>query len=66
MLLRNSVPLVIYIGAFVPSILDIILITGGGHMVRTGAVTTGLIVLWSGNCLLVAVIWYALARLMRN
>lgn len=66
MLLRNSVPLVIYIGAFVPSILDIILITGGGHVVRTGAVTTGLIVLWSGNCLLVAVIWYALARLMRN
>ncbi|MCH8151546.1 MAG: LptF/LptG family permease [Planctomycetes bacterium] len=66
MLLRNSVPLVIYIGAFVPSILDIILITGGGHMVRSGAVTTGLIVLWSGNCLLVAVLWYTLARLMRN
>ena len=38
MLLRDSPPLVTYTWAFLPSILDILLISGGDHMVRRGLV----------------------------
>ena len=66
MVLRNSLPLVIYVWAFAPSILDVILITGGGHMVRGGQVALGTVVLWSGNALLAAMIAFAYRRLIRN
>ena len=66
MMLRQALPLVIYAWAFAPSILDIIVISGGGHMVRDGSVVSGTIVLWSGNVLLVAMIIGALRRVMRN
>ena len=66
MMLRQALPLVIYACAFVPSILDIIMISGGGHMVRDGNVVSGTIVLWSGNVLLIAIIIGALRRVMRN
>ncbi len=66
MVLRNSLPLVIYVWAFVPSILDVILISGGGHMVKNGQVELGTAVLWSGNALLAAIIAFAYRRLIRN
>lgn len=66
MMLRQALPLVIYACAFAPSILDIIMISGGGHMVRDGSVVSGTIVLWSGNVLLIAMIIGALRRVMRN
>ncbi|MEE8154186.1 MAG: LptF/LptG family permease [Phycisphaerales bacterium] len=66
MVLRDSLPLVIYVWAFVPSILDVILISGGGHMVRSGQVAGGTIVLWSGNALLAAIIVFGYRRLIRN
>ncbi len=66
MVLRESLPLVIYVWAFVPSILDVILISGGGHMVRSGQVALGTAVLWSGNALLAAIIAFAYSRLIRN
>lgn len=66
MMLRQSLPLVIYTWAFAPSILDIIMISGGGHMVRDGSVVSGTIVLWSGNVLLIVMIIGALRRVMRN
>ena len=66
MVLRGSLPLVIYAWAFVPSILDVILISGGGHMVKSGQVALGTAVLWSGNALLAAIIAFAYRRLMRN
>ncbi len=66
MVLRESLPLVIYVWAFVPSILDVILISGGGHMVKSGQVALGTAVLWSGNALLAAIIAFAYSRLIRN
>ncbi|MHC4219428.1 MAG: LptF/LptG family permease [Planctomycetota bacterium] len=66
MWLRNSLPLVTYIWAFLPSILDILVISGGEQMVNSGVVITGYIVMWSGNVLLVAITLVVLARLMRN
>ena len=66
MVLRDSLPLVIYVWAFVPSILDVILISGGGHMVQDGQIALGTAVLWSGNALLAAIIAFAYCRLIRN
>jgi lipopolysaccharide export LptBFGC system permease protein LptF len=66
MWLRDSLPLVIYIWAFMPSILDILVISGGEQMVNTGLIASGYILMWSGNALLLAIILFVLARLMRN
>jgi lipopolysaccharide export LptBFGC system permease protein LptF len=66
MWLRESLPLVIYIWAFLPSILDILVISGGETMVNSGVVVTGYAVMWSGNVLLLGVILFVLSRLMRN
>ncbi len=66
MVLRDSLPLVIYVWAFVPSILDVILISGGGHILKGGQVALGTGVLWSGNALLAVIIVFAYRRLIRN
>ena len=66
MWLRNSLPLVTYIFAFLPSVLDILLISGGDHMIRHGLVVGGTAVMWSGNALLAVILLGVLARLMRN
>jgi lipopolysaccharide export LptBFGC system permease protein LptF len=66
MWLRESLPLVIYVWAFVPSVLDVILISGGDHMARHDLPTVGFIVMWSGNGLLLLVLLWAYARLARN
>lgn len=66
MWLRNSLPLVTYIWAFLPSVLDILLISGGDHMIRHGLVFGGTAVMWSGNALLAVILLGVLARLMRN
>ena len=66
MVLRNALPLVIYLWAFIPSIVDIMLISGGGHMIKDGYMLTGMIVLWSGNALLAATTFVSYRRLARN
>jgi lipopolysaccharide export LptBFGC system permease protein LptF len=66
MWLRESLPLVTYIWAFLPAILNVLLISGGDHMVRGGLVAGGFAVMWSGNALLLGMLLYILARLMRN
>ena len=66
MWLRDSLPLVIYVWAFAPSILDMLLISGGDHMIRQGQILGGVMIMWSGNALLLAVLTFALVRLMRN
>jgi hypothetical protein len=66
MWLRHSVPLVVYIWAFLPSILDILLISGGDHLARSGLMAGGMVLLWSGNLLVCAVLVFAFLRLSRN
>jgi lipopolysaccharide export LptBFGC system permease protein LptF len=63
---RESAPLSIYLWAFVPSILDVILISSGGQMMRDGSTTTGLAVMWSGNAALAAIFVFAFRRLSRH
>jgi lipopolysaccharide export LptBFGC system permease protein LptF len=66
MWLRDSLPLVTYVWAFLPSILNVLMISGGDHMAREGLVVSGYAVMWSGNGLLIVFQLFILARLMRN
>ena len=61
MWLRGSLPLTIYLWSFAPSVLDLIVISGGEQVMRDSGVAPGLVVMWSGNAalaaLLIAVYW---------
>ncbi|MCH2145686.1 MAG: LptF/LptG family permease [Phycisphaerales bacterium] len=64
-LMRGSLPLGIYALAFVPAVIDILLISGGEQMIKYGDLVPGLIVAWSGNgilLLLIAISWWRLSR----
>jgi lipopolysaccharide export system permease protein len=64
MAMRSSLPLTIYVWAFVPSILDLILISAGEQLMRDGRML-GWFTMWSGNAamvLLIAAAYFKLAR----
>ncbi len=63
---RHSLPLQIYMLAFIPSILDILLISGGEQMFRGDKLFFGTIVMWSGNAILLGTLLTAYFRLSRN
>lgn len=63
---RGDTPLNIYLLAFLPSVLDLILISAGEHMVRDGAIMGGTVVMWTGNAVLVGLVAFAYRILARN
>ena len=65
-LLRRSLPLAVYMWAFLPALLNLVLISSGSSMVRSGTVGMGLVILWSGNLLLLLMIVMAYRRLARH
>ena len=65
MLLRGTLPLTIYVLAFVPSILDLILISAGEQLLRDGKLW-GHALMWSGNSVLVMMLVVAFWRLQRH
>ena len=66
MVLRESLPLVVYLVAFLPSVLDLILISSGEHMMREGDLVIGGIIMWSGNAALLVMFIVAYLKLRRN
>ena len=66
MLLRRRTPLAIYTIAFFPSILALILISSGEHLIRDGRMLTGGLVMWSGNAATALVGVIAFLKLRRN
>lgn len=66
MYLRGAMPLVVYIWAFAPSILALILISGGDKMIRDGGMISGVAVMWSGNIALMVMLSITYLRLARN
>jgi len=62
---RGTLPLTTYVWAFLPSILDLILISAGEQLLRDGRIL-GHITMWSGNALMLAVIAITYARLSRH
>ena len=63
---RNSLPLTMYLIAFIPGILNIVMIAGGQQVIRADNVVWGIIVSWSGNAILLLCSMYALRQLARN
>lgn len=66
MWLRGTLPLVIYIWAFAPSVAALILASGGEKMIRDGATVSGFAVMWSGNITLLVILVVCYVRLARN
>ena len=64
--MRSALPLTIYFLAFLPAIADLLLISGGEQMVKYGDFLPGTIVAFSGNGLLVLIIFISWLRLSRN
>ena len=65
-LLRQALPLTIYALAFIPAVVDILLLSGGEQMVKYGSVSSGAVLMFSGNILMVIIISLAWYRLSRN
>ncbi|MHC5024482.1 MAG: LptF/LptG family permease [Planctomycetota bacterium] len=65
MVLRQSLPLTIYLWAFLPSVLDLLLISGGEQSLRDGS-NAGIIAMWSGNAILFGLIVLSYWRLSRH
>ncbi|MEC8559353.1 MAG: LptF/LptG family permease [Planctomycetota bacterium] len=65
-LLRRALPLTIYALAFIPAVLDILLLSGGEQMVKYGSVYSGTVLMFSGNLLMVLIIAVAWYRVSRN
>ncbi len=63
---RGDTPLTIYLYAFLPSVLGLILVSSGEHLVRDAAVVQGYALMWSGNAVLAGIIGWAFLRLSRN
>lgn len=64
--LRGANPLQVYLLAFVPSIIDILLISGGEQMLKQGTSALGVFVCTSGNLAIAATIFIAYRRIARN
>ena len=65
-LFRNALPLTIYGLAFIPAVIDILLISGGEQMIKYGDVSGGFFLMFSGNLLMLVIIMIAWFRLSRN
>jgi len=63
---RHATPLGVYLWAFLPSVVDLIVISSGEHMMRDGNRIPGFVVMWSGNAALLAIALLAFRRLARN
>ena len=53
---RNSLPLTIFLLAFIPAIANVLLIASGQSILRSSKVGFGLTVMWMGNAILFALI----------
>ncbi|MBM4052328.1 MAG: LptF/LptG family permease [Planctomycetes bacterium] len=58
-LMRRSSPLLVYAIAFVPAIIDILLINSGRHFMRDGQLVSGFMLMWSGNAAVAGIVWWA-------
>ena len=64
--MRHAQPLLIYLVAFVPALLNLVLISGGSGFMRQGDVGGGLALMWSGNVVLLLIIGFGWRRLARH
>ena len=63
---RSAMPLTVYLLAFLPSVIDLLLISGGEQMIKYGDPIPGTLLAFSGNFLLLLLIIGVGWRLSRN
>lgn len=63
---RNSLPLTMYLIAFIPGILNIVMIAGGQQVIRAESLVWGVIISWTGNAILLLCSMYAFRQMARN
>jgi lipopolysaccharide export LptBFGC system permease protein LptF len=63
---RASMPLTIYLLAFLPALLNIVLIAGGQQVMRRGSFLTGVGLMWLGNAVLLAFFIHAYRQWARH
>ena len=63
---RDSLPLTIYLLAFLPAILNMVTIAGGQQVMRSEADGLGVLIMWSGNALLGVLLWFAYREWARH
>jgi len=66
MTMRAAQPLTIYVMAFLPALLNLVLISGGSSFMRQGDTAGGLVLMWSGNVLLLGLTIFTWRRLARH
>lgn len=66
MWLRESAPLTIYLWSFAPAVGDLIVISGGEHVMRDGSIIPGFLVMWSGNAVLLGLLGFVYYKLSRH
>jgi hypothetical protein len=65
-LVRNRTPLFVYLLAFLPAIVDILLISGGEQMLKRSTSIAGLCIAFGGNAALIGVCLYAALRVRKH
>lgn len=63
---RRALPLEIYVLAFIPAVLNNLLLSSGSHMVAAGKLVPGMATLWSGNAMLATIVALAWVRMARH
>jgi len=64
--MRHSQPLLIYVVAFLPALLNLVFISSGAVFIRQGDESSGLAIMWSGNVVLVLLTAFGWRRLARH
>jgi hypothetical protein len=64
--MRSALPLTVYLLAFIPAVVNIIMIASGRQMMASGTVVGGFAILWGGNAVLAIALWLAWRRVARN
>lgn len=63
--LRNALPLTVYLLAFMPSVLDLLMISGGDQLMRDGN-PFGYVVMWGGSAVMAGAVGWSFWKLNRH
>ena len=63
---RHGQPLVIYMIAFLPAIISILMISSGEQSIKNNSIVMGSIIMWSGNAFMGCIIVFSYFKLARN
>lgn len=63
--LRDALPLTVYLLAFLPSVLDLLMISGGDQLMRDGS-PLGVVVMWGGSAVMAGAVAWSFWKLKQH